>query len=482
MGFTIDSKTDSSASFTISLSNPFNTSYYKEVTVGTGTTTEGSSTRPTGVVWSKTAPSSNSSSNVTGTESGLSSNTSYSWNAYAQAANGNYYSAGSATFTTLLSTPSWYYSNTIKGCTSIYLDWSSVSGATSYDFFYKNSGSSLWNTVNTTSTDQTVSGLSQGTTYNFAVRALSSSNNSDTTYADATTLDTPSIPSAPSLSSRGEGALTVNISSTTGASSYKLRYWNYNNTYNYQNASTSGDHTIVSLEYGVAYYVDVQAINSCGSSSYSNDLYTITNPKKPTITLGAGSNYVEATISGMEGNWDHVKVFLYKGATHIETKQVTTNDSVVRFETGIETGTQYTVYATSYYIWSHDNNTYSSTQASESITTSTLTEWKWTTANDANGLKVQGANFKMGDQEWNDFCTSINQHRSAKGLANYTFTVANLGYEFTHTQMNEAIYAIWESGMGVTRTQPTIKAKSDKLTAWDFNQMKYALDDVRLSI
>jgi len=73
--------------------------------------------------------------------------------------------------------------------TSATLNWTAVSGATSYNVQYKQSSSSSWTTVTSTTTSKSISGLSASTSYGFQVQAVC---NSAGSYSSATSFTTTS--------------------------------------------------------------------------------------------------------------------------------------------------------------------------------------------------------------------------------------------------------------------------------------------------
>lgn len=85
-----------------SLSNPFNTNYYQSLVLSTGTTSEGSTSQPSGVHYALDAynPSSFTQSTVYFTKTGLSSSTTYYWYCYTKALNGRWYQVGYDYYTT----------------------------------------------------------------------------------------------------------------------------------------------------------------------------------------------------------------------------------------------------------------------------------------------------------------------------------------------------------------------------------------------
>ncbi|MBC7536340.1 MAG: N-acetylmuramoyl-L-alanine amidase [Ferruginibacter sp.] len=73
---------------------------------------------------------------------------------------------------------------TVSGAT---LNWSAISGATSYNVQYKKSSSSTWTTVSASSNSHTIMGLTISTAYNFKVQAVCSSAGTYSTVSTFTT-------------------------------------------------------------------------------------------------------------------------------------------------------------------------------------------------------------------------------------------------------------------------------------------------------
>lgn len=153
------------------------------------------------------------------------------------------------------------------------------SAITDYVVQYKESSSSTWQTFNdgtSTNTNATVTGLTNGTQYDFRVRAVNSvgeSPNSSTASAKPAT-----TPSAPSLSATPETTgmkLTWTTPNSGGEAitDYTVQFkktsastWS---TFN-NGTSTGTTVTVTGLEPGVSYDFQVAAKNSLGTGSFSS--------------------------------------------------------------------------------------------------------------------------------------------------------------------------------------------------------------------
>jgi len=149
----------------------------------------------------------------------------------------------------------------IAGNQSAIMSWSSIAGATGY--VLKKDGSTVYTGTNTT---YTVTGLTNGTSYNFNVYSTNVSGTS--TASNTVTLTPPLPPDAPSLSGSA-GNTTVNLTWNvpSGATSYKV-YRNGQQVY----SGTSTSFTDVGLTNGLKYKYKVTASNVSGDSSVSNEL------------------------------------------------------------------------------------------------------------------------------------------------------------------------------------------------------------------
>ena len=210
-------------------------------------------------------------------------------------------------------------SGSAASATSVSLSWtapSSNGGASITDYtiqYSSNSGStwSTWTHTASTSTSQTVTGLSQGTSYIFRVAAVNSvgTGSYSSNSSSVTTWDVPGAPTAVSGSStvNNQVALSWTAPASNGGTSitdYVIQYSsNSGSTWTTfaDGTSTSTSATVTGLTSNTSYIFKVAAVNSVGTGSYSsNSASVLVRPTTPGVPTGlAASSTVnnQATLS-----------------------------------------------------------------------------------------------------------------------------------------------------------------------------------------
>jgi hypothetical protein len=158
--------------------------------------------------------------------------------------------------------------------------WSAVTGALNYDVDYKASTSATWiNAATATSSlSANISGLNQGTLYDWRVRAncSSASGNYVASQFTTTTSVVCSAPTGLASSSVSTTSENVSWSAVSGAASYDVDYEipGSNNWINAATATTSTSATINGLTAGTLYDWRVRSNCSGSSSSYATAQFT----------------------------------------------------------------------------------------------------------------------------------------------------------------------------------------------------------------
>lgn len=202
-----------------------------------------------------------------------------------------------ATFTTLAAPGQVTGLSATAGYAQVSLSWSTPGSSgdyaiTDYLIEYKLSADSTWTVFPhsvSTGTAETITGLTNGSAYDFRVSAVSYAGAGTASSTDsATPSSTPTAPNVPTglagTASSGQVSLTWSAPSNAGGSAltdYSVQYKTITAT-SYttfsDGVSTTAAATVTSLTNGTAYNFRVAATNAIGTSSYSD-----------AITVGAGS-------------------------------------------------------------------------------------------------------------------------------------------------------------------------------------------------
>ena len=143
----------------------------------------------------------------------------------------------------------------------------------------------------------------------------------------------PIIPSsAPIITERIDGGFNLSWGASTYATSYTLRYKNYDGVY-YTIPVSGTTYTLTGLLYGVTYFLSVRGDNNSGSSEYTpvNDLENpgTTLAKSPgnLTNPNTTNNTIDVRIAdGMTGNWDYIRVYAYNNSITPSYKDITYAD------------------------------------------------------------------------------------------------------------------------------------------------------------
>lgn len=180
------------------------------------------------------------------------------------------------------------------GSGKVDLSWSSVSGAANYAVYYTANGK-WYNAGTTTALKMTVSGLTGGTRYGFAVKAYlngawTSVSSSDIVYATPTAaVEKPKITKAEGQ----DGQVALNWTSVNGATNYAV-YTYLNGTWSVAGYRTATGMYIRNLTNGTKYGFAVKAyVNGTWSSVSTSDIVyatPVSAAAKPVITKAQGQD------------------------------------------------------------------------------------------------------------------------------------------------------------------------------------------------
>ena len=200
------------------------------------------------------------------TFTGLTANTSYSYQVRSKNSDGGISAYGPAqTVTTAPKAPTSVSISTNEN--SVTLSWPAAAGATSYDVLFDGK------TYRVTTNSLKVSGLSPNTSHTYQVRA-NNANGSSSYGASKSVKTAPKVPN-PITKSSTKNSVTVGWDAVPGATSYDLLF----NGTTYRETGTSK--TVSGLTAGTNYSYQVRANNADGSSSYSSAGTASTLPDAP---------------------------------------------------------------------------------------------------------------------------------------------------------------------------------------------------------
>ena len=161
---------------------------------------------------------------------------------------------------------------TLGASGEIILTWTEVAGANEYDVFQSTTNTMPTSSAQTVTTNTvTRSGLTNGTTYYFWVRAKNTSGNHTSAFASGTPMATPDAPTL----IVGLKQLHVTWASVPGASEYEVYYGTTSTPTTLAGTITETSTIITELNIGTTYYVRIRAKNSNGFSAYSNTVNEI---------------------------------------------------------------------------------------------------------------------------------------------------------------------------------------------------------------
>jgi titin len=177
-------------------------------------------------------------------------------------------------------------------------------GSTITGYQYSISGGSTWTTASGTSSPITISGLTNGTSYQVALRAVNIVGNGDTSNILASTPRT--VPNAPTISSitagANQGSVVFTLSGNGGSAvtDYEYRV-NAGSWTGWISAGTATSPLVVAnLANGTAYDVQIRAVNiaGAGNESSSSSVTPFSSPGAPTITgVAAGRGQIVVSFA-----------------------------------------------------------------------------------------------------------------------------------------------------------------------------------------
>ena len=228
------------------------------------------------------------------------------------------------------------------GSGKVDLSWSSVSGAANYAVYYIANGK-WYNAGTTTALKMTVSGLTGGTRYGFAVKAYlngtwTSVSSSDIVYATPTAaVEKPKITKAEGQN----GQVALNWTAVSGATNYAV-YTYLNGTWSVAGYRTATGMYVRNLTNGTKYGFAVKAyVNGTWSSVSSSDIVyatPVSAAAKPVITKAQGQNgRVALNWTAVNGATNYAVYTYLNGKWSVAGYRTATG----MYVTGLTNGTKY---------------------------------------------------------------------------------------------------------------------------------------------
>lgn len=164
--------------------------------------------------------------------------------------------------------------NVISSANSATIDWDDIQTVTGYEVQYKLPSTTTWTTLNVTTSNATLSGLTTGTTYQYRIRTkCSSTNYSIYTPINTFTTITPTcgIPTGLVISANST-AVTVSWTNVAGASNYEIQYREQGQIDWTTMITTTNPYTLLGASVNTNYEFRIRAYCSPSSSwsSYTN--------------------------------------------------------------------------------------------------------------------------------------------------------------------------------------------------------------------
>ena len=229
------------------------------------------------------------------------------------------------------------------GSGKVDLSWSSVSGAANYAVYYTANGK-WYNAGTTTALKMTVSGLTGGTRYGFAVKAYVNGKWSGITSADIVYATPVGAAVAKPKITKAEGQngqVALNWTSVSGATNYAV-YTYLNGTWSVAGYRTATGMYVRNLTNGTKYGFAVKAyVNGTWSSVSSSDIVyatPISAAAKPVITKAQGQNgRVALNWTAVNGATNYAVYTYLNGKWSVAGYRTATG----MYVTGLTNGTKY---------------------------------------------------------------------------------------------------------------------------------------------
>lgn len=240
----------------------------------------------------------------------------------------------------------------ISGNGQVVITWSAVTAASSYNVYWATSTGVTTASVNkssSTSLQDTISGLNNGTTYYFIVTALGGGGES-TASTQISSMPQVPIAGAPTNLTASPGNAVVNLSwtSVTGASSYNVYRSSASGTQGIKinsSAVTATSYSDTSVTNGTTYYYEVTAVNAGGESGNSNQTSAIPQVPPPAtpvnVAVTSGTGQIVITWANVTGALSYNIYWSTSSGVTLANGTKIANVASPYTHTGLTSGTTY---------------------------------------------------------------------------------------------------------------------------------------------
>ncbi len=233
------------------------------------------------------------------------------------------------------------------GDKKVTLKWTAVSGATKYYIYSYDSSSKKYTAITSTiNTSYTKTGLTNGKTYTYLVRAYNGISYS--AYTSSNNVNVKPIAAPKVTATAGDKKVTLKWSAVIGATKYFIySYDPSTKKYTAITSTASTSYTKTNLVYGKAYTFLVRAYNGVSYSAYTTaNNVNVKLVAAPKVTATAGDKKVTLKWSSVTGATKYY-IYLYNSTT--KTYSLLSSTTGTSFtKTGLTNGKTYTFLVRAY--------------------------------------------------------------------------------------------------------------------------------------